>query len=670
MIKSILLMAKTASSSQNPIELVELAKTKNSTSGEEILFVDVDAVREVFGNPKYKDYYVAVYTIAGPTRSGKSFLFSLLWHFLHHIGLDYGYEQWSNNMEKVKKIFQWRKSVKSCTKGINILKEPIVGPWNGKKIALFLMDTQGMFDHNASERNQTFLGTFSFLLSSFVFFNVDKAIHSTHLESIYKFASNLRGSDGCFTLQNGALMFVVRDWISVKSEDNESSDEDVSEQNFMYGTDGGEKYFKALIHDFPSKATEHQMMREYLGRAFGESIPCCLLPHPGNKLDRKTFSVVDLNEDFRTESFKFFQQTTRENKIKIKEIQTKPCKCGELYEAIKDYANQLGPHLNVTDRESFLMKDFRVKMSRHLKNCVNSFTECLSFIQKGKEAERFEVIAENLEELKSQMILKFQQEAGEFFSGSRLSDWEAELNRVLSQAIRNIKTCRNVEEVYKTAIVKFTGWLQDKKMEDADFAAHAREERDSLMQELKKNISLSASLSEQIFEQCKEYFVNHTNKLIADIDDDIQDFLKMVTKKDFVVFSLNLTLGALNSDVTESQVTLRGATNGDTTKVCSDTDTFRRESNITRNTLPFSNDDVAKRFFPLTRKGFKNTSEKFFQNVLAKTFKNRIPCSSSDLSQELQLFQDGEMVAMLSFGSIKFKLKVRKTLEENSEYFD
>ena len=661
-------MAKIASLLQSPIELVELTKTKNSTRGEGSLFVDVDGVRKVFGNPKYKDYYAAVYTIAGPTRSGKSFLFSLLWHYLLYIGQDYGYEQWSNNVKKVNKIFQWRKSVKSCTKGINILKEPIIVSSNGKKIALFLMDTQGIFDHNASEQNQTFLGTFSFLLSSFVLFNVDKAIQSTHLESIYKFVSNLQGSDECFTVQNGSLMLVVRDWICVKSEDNDSTDEDDGEQNFTYGTDGGEKYFKALIHDFPSKVTEHQMMREYLERAFGKNIPCCLLPHPGNKLDQKAFSAADLNEEFRTASFQFFQQITSQNKIKIKSIQTKPCKCGELCEAIKDYANLLGPHLNVTNRESFLMKDFRVKMSWHLKNCVNSFMEYLSHNQKDLESEQFEVIAGNLEKLKLQMILKFQQEANEFFSRSRGSEWITELNRILSQAIRNIKTCRNVGELYKTAIEKFNGWLKDKKIEDADFAAHASEKRHSLMQEMKENINLRASHSEQIFELCKEYFVNHTNKLIADIDDDIKDFLKMVTKKGLVVLSLNLTLGSLNSDVTESQDALRGATNGDTAKVCSEEDTFRSEIKATKSTLSFGKGNADRQFIILKRNSCQNTSENIFENIYAKALKNKILFPSSDLSLGLQLYKDGEMVVRLFFGSFKFKLEVQKTFEETLDY--
>ena len=61
--------------------LVPLVKTERSCTGEKILQVDVNAVSEVLENPEYKDHYVAIYTIVRPIRTGKSFLFSLLWKF-------------------------------------------------------------------------------------------------------------------------------------------------------------------------------------------------------------------------------------------------------------------------------------------------------------------------------------------------------------------------------------------------------------------------------------------------------------------------------------------------------------------------------------------------------------------------------------------------------------
>ena len=64
------------------------------------------------------------------------------------------------------------------------------------------------------------------------FINVDKSIKTTHLQSIFKYAKNLRGGDRLFTMQKKSLIFVARDWIHVESDNG-------SHQNFAYGTDGG-----------------------------------------------------------------------------------------------------------------------------------------------------------------------------------------------------------------------------------------------------------------------------------------------------------------------------------------------------------------------------------------------------------------------------------------------
>ena len=74
-------------------DLVQLRKTELK-NGDDTLLVDVDNVSEVLGNLKYKDCYAAIYTIAGPTRGGKSFLLSLLFQFLQQNKRENSYEEW------------------------------------------------------------------------------------------------------------------------------------------------------------------------------------------------------------------------------------------------------------------------------------------------------------------------------------------------------------------------------------------------------------------------------------------------------------------------------------------------------------------------------------------------------------------------------------------------
>ena len=61
-------------------------------------------------------------------------------------------------------------------------------------MAVFLMDTQGLFDNITSKKNETILGMLSFLLSSMQIFNVKHNIESIHKDHIYvsfmKFLNN------------------------------------------------------------------------------------------------------------------------------------------------------------------------------------------------------------------------------------------------------------------------------------------------------------------------------------------------------------------------------------------------------------------------------------------------------------------------------------------------
>ena len=621
--------------------LVQLTKTKRLATGEEKLEVDLNSVNTVLGNPSYKDCHVAIYTIAGPGRSGKSFLLSLFWLFLQRSKEINGYHQWFTDTRKLTKIFRWKKGPKACTKGIYILKQPIIFSLEEKKIALFLADTQGMFDHNASEQDQSFLGTFCFLFSSFLIFNVDKRIDTTHLQSIHRFATNLRGSDGCFAMQKKSLMFVVRDWISIQSNDDSDSDDGYDDDggdddsdngddeegetdnlDYGYGLDGGKEYFQTLIrNDSPNKAKEHQMMRDYLDYAFGEEIPCWLLPHPGDAVYRKHCCVADLNECFRRETFNFFNEIKNKTKFKIKQIQNQDCKCGELSEAIKDYVSLLGPNLDVAGDNSFFLQDFKVKMSRRVRNSVEEF---LQLAQNEKVKSSYEDNKKSLVDIKTKIILKFRKEAGKFYPNtSMVLEWEQELDRLLSQAVRNMMTCLSVENAYRNAIVKYSSWLRNAPRirsirRTKTFVDGARKLRCSLLQRMKKSILQDVEEGkrfEDIFLQSKKYFELHTNKLTAAIDDDIEDFLRAMISPRTKVVHVCVILGSLISNATDSASDL-----GVTAAIDGTTEQIKIGAD-------------------------KNNSISFLG---------------------LHQYEYGKMIVKLAFGTISFKLEVRNTSPDNS----
>ena len=65
--------------------VIQLTKEIKRRDGSVKVVIDVDKLKYVFLDPKFKDHLVAVYAIAGPFRSGKSFLQNLLGSYLRRL---------------------------------------------------------------------------------------------------------------------------------------------------------------------------------------------------------------------------------------------------------------------------------------------------------------------------------------------------------------------------------------------------------------------------------------------------------------------------------------------------------------------------------------------------------------------------------------------------------
>ena len=698
---------ETANSSD--VEIVQLTKIEKSAAGEEILSVDMDALNSVLGNPEYKNYPAAVYTIAGPTRTGKSFFLSLFRSFL--LRDNDNNDQWTKNEKNIEDIFKWKKGAKSYTQGMYMLKEPFIAPFEDKVIALFLVDTQGMFDHSTSEQNQSFLGTFNFLLSSFLIFNVQHRIDPTHLESIIDFSTNMRGSDGNFVMAKESLMFVVRDWSNATREDNSSSDnedddDEDDDQDFSFGMEGGKKYFQTVLQqNSPHKAKELKLMQEHLDYAFGENIPCCLLPYPGDAVQHKSCSLVNLDDQFQKECTKFFKKLKNKYNFKTKKMQNKPCTCEELCEAIKDYVSQLGPQLDVTDCSSFFLNDFKVKMSSHIKAQVNNFLESLNQPEVWKNnIENLEQDIQELEKTKDTTAKNFAEEVGKFYPQDVLGEWQEELDRVLSQVIRNWKVCMHVRIVYKNAIMEYAKWNESEEInrlraeQHERFSGSANETRDLLSKKIEESICQHAEdpkLSKEVFSQFKKYFFKHTNKLTADIDQDISKFLIDVEKARFTLTSV--TFGAmhrtyLSRDSASSscdlpqkssssfwsiqsvskllpEAVVKAFHGSDRKKNDVDSHVSHKKSNKKSRSkcFPASSSTLQEKakMTPAPRSKTSNVrppgvNDHNFAGESKRTSENQYPADTiSRSSFRLQQYEEGEMKVEFSFGTIVFPLEAR-----------
>ncbi|CAM9423538.1 unnamed protein product [Phaeothamnion confervicola] len=147
---------------------------------------------------------VAVVSVVGAFRTGKSFLLSFFLRFLRHA--EESSDEWitadgaalrEGNLNLGSEpaevgaahSFPWRGGVNRQTTGIWMWSEPFVRTVaSGEEVAILLMDTQGMFDNETSMGLTACIFGLSTLLSSYQIYNVEKRVQENHLQQLALFS--------------------------------------------------------------------------------------------------------------------------------------------------------------------------------------------------------------------------------------------------------------------------------------------------------------------------------------------------------------------------------------------------------------------------------------------------------------------------------------------------
>uniref|UniRef100_L7N0V0 GB1/RHD3-type G domain-containing protein n=1 Tax=Ciona intestinalis TaxID=7719 RepID=L7N0V0_CIOIN len=126
----------------------------------------LEVVEEIFKS--VKNLPVAIISVSGALREGKSFILNLLLHYLVQ------QNKWhSDRKRKTYNVFKSKNGTESETVGINITNKPILlRDKDDKTVAVFLMDTEGLFDKERDAKECSTVFAMSCLLSSFQIFNV------------------------------------------------------------------------------------------------------------------------------------------------------------------------------------------------------------------------------------------------------------------------------------------------------------------------------------------------------------------------------------------------------------------------------------------------------------------------------------------------------------------
>jgi atlastin len=143
----------------------------------------------------YGQHSLSIYSINGKFKTGKSFLLNCILKYLL-----FGQSHPNNWLERdLPGKFACDGGAQKCTQGIDTWHEPIlVDTWNGEKVAVILLDTQGLFDDVSNVKDNSNIFTFSAILSSCIIFNVMEGLDERDwqfLEYFMDFAKQALSTD-------------------------------------------------------------------------------------------------------------------------------------------------------------------------------------------------------------------------------------------------------------------------------------------------------------------------------------------------------------------------------------------------------------------------------------------------------------------------------------------
>lgn len=233
------------------------------------LRLELSELKSILEAPEIKDRAVFVLSIAGPLRKGKSFLLDIFLKYLDAQYVKHDVSDWLGETKYNTKIegFKWRSGRFPETTGIWMWSQIFTHDYeNGDKVAIILLDTQGIFDSSSDIKDYTAIFALSMMMSSVQCYNLMSNIQEDDLHHLQLFTQY-----GRFVLEKTnekpfqKLLFIVRDW--------------------PYPTDigygwGGPTVIDEFIGVKAHQTPEMQRLRTDILSSF-DGIDAFLMPHPG-----------------------------------------------------------------------------------------------------------------------------------------------------------------------------------------------------------------------------------------------------------------------------------------------------------------------------------------------------------------------------------------------------
>ncbi|CAG9800754.1 unnamed protein product [Chironomus riparius] len=247
------------------------------------VFYNSTEIDRMLNHCNVKDRKIVVFSIVGSFRKGKSFFLDYCLRFLyaHYSSVNNpqppsGSSNWMGEPNAPLKGFSWRSGRDRDTTGIVMWSDIFLHTIEktGEKLAILVIDTQGLFDDQSGTAENFKIFALSSLLSSMQVLNIMREIDENHLQHL-NFATDFANCLGNNQLTGGndakafqKLTFLLRDF--------------PYPGDYPFGMVGGTKYINEVLNI--EKTVQNQevlSVRQHINNAY-EKIECCLLPHPGN----------------------------------------------------------------------------------------------------------------------------------------------------------------------------------------------------------------------------------------------------------------------------------------------------------------------------------------------------------------------------------------------------
>ncbi|KAF0989216.1 hypothetical protein HZS_1021 [Henneguya salminicola] len=238
---------------------------------EGIYLFNSKAVEQILLTDAYRDQEVAVISVAGAFRKGKSFLLNFFIRYLQYVQKNGFTEsnEWLGGAEEPLSGFPWRGGSERETDGILLWGEPfLIKLPTGKELVILLMDTQGAFDSNSTVKDCATVFAISTMISSVQIYNISGNLQEdflAHLQLFTEYGRIALETSTAKPFQD--LLFLIRDW-SYPYE-------------FEYGY--APAFLEKKLTILGNQPEELKCVRQHIKDCF-EHVELFLLPHPGIKV--------------------------------------------------------------------------------------------------------------------------------------------------------------------------------------------------------------------------------------------------------------------------------------------------------------------------------------------------------------------------------------------------